>query len=282
MSETSNPLYRSGYPRSNGYDPEWIMDHQMGPNPLWLAEWLCMGMELKPEMRVLDLGCGTALTSIFLAREFGVRVWAADLWLNPDENWQRVLEAGAEDRVFPVKAEAHALPFAAGFFDAVVSVDTYQYFGTDLLYLDYLTRFVRPGGQLGVVVPGIMKPFEDGVPEHLTRKQANGHVFWEDSCICFLTPERWREIWGACGQIELKIADVQPDGCKLWHDFEVVLEEAGKNDPFPSVAETLAADAGEYLGFVRLVADRKDVGAAFNLYDPALVANMKAAGFGAK
>jgi cyclopropane fatty-acyl-phospholipid synthase-like methyltransferase len=34
-------------------------------------------VDLPPGSRVLDLGCGNALASIFLAREFGVRVVAA-------------------------------------------------------------------------------------------------------------------------------------------------------------------------------------------------------------
>jgi cyclopropane fatty-acyl-phospholipid synthase-like methyltransferase len=36
-------------------------------------------MDLKPSMRVLDLGCGRAMSSIFLHREFDVQVWAVDL-----------------------------------------------------------------------------------------------------------------------------------------------------------------------------------------------------------
>ena len=72
MIQNQHALYRSEFPLSNSYDPEWVMDNQMGPNALWLMEWLCQDLDLKAEMRVLDLGCGTAMTSIFLARELGV------------------------------------------------------------------------------------------------------------------------------------------------------------------------------------------------------------------
>ena len=81
----------------------------MGPNVLWLTEWLCEKMELKPGMRVLDMGCGKALSSIFLAKEYGAQVWANDLWIPAAENWQRIKEAGLENQIFPVHAEAHAL-----------------------------------------------------------------------------------------------------------------------------------------------------------------------------
>jgi cyclopropane fatty-acyl-phospholipid synthase-like methyltransferase len=74
-------------------------------------------------MRVLDMGCGTALTAIFLAREFDVQVWATDLWVKPTENLGRIVEQGAGNRVFPIYAEARALPFAENFFDAIVSFD---------------------------------------------------------------------------------------------------------------------------------------------------------------
>jgi len=58
------------------YDPDWVIDGQMGPNALWLAEWLSTALDLQPGMRVLDLGCGKAMTSVFWAREFDLRVYA--------------------------------------------------------------------------------------------------------------------------------------------------------------------------------------------------------------
>ncbi|MDP6514955.1 MAG: class I SAM-dependent methyltransferase [SAR202 cluster bacterium] len=74
------------YPLSAKYDPDWVIDNEMGPNVLWVTEAMCQAIELRPGMRVLDLGCGKALSSIFLAKEFGVQVWATDLWISPTEN----------------------------------------------------------------------------------------------------------------------------------------------------------------------------------------------------
>ena len=142
------------FPRASAYDPTWVYCNVMGPNSLWLTDALTQTLRLEPGMRVLDLGCGAAITSIFLAREFDVQVWAADLWIEPSLNTGRIEEAGVGDRVFPIEAEAHTLPFAHAFFDAIVSIDSFHYYGTDVRYLSYLAQFVRPGGAIGIVVPG--------------------------------------------------------------------------------------------------------------------------------
>jgi len=148
----------------------------MGPNALWLIEGLLNALPLKSGMRVLDLGCGRSLTSIFMAREFNVQVWAVDLWITPDHNRKRAEAAGVGHLVFPLRAEAHALPFSHDFFDVIVSIDAYHYFGTDVLYLNYLSRFLRPDGYVGMVVPGLMQPVTE-IPEHLARPQSNGKIF---------------------------------------------------------------------------------------------------------
>jgi len=61
-------LIKKQFPRSSRYETDWMLDNQMRPNAVWLAEWLCGALPLKPAMRVLDLGCGRAMTSIFLAK----------------------------------------------------------------------------------------------------------------------------------------------------------------------------------------------------------------------
>jgi len=58
--------------------------------------------------------------------------------------------AGLTNRqVVPLKADAVAPPFATEFFDAVVSIDSYNYFGRDPEYLGaHLLPLVKRGGEL--------------------------------------------------------------------------------------------------------------------------------------
>lgn len=237
------------FPRSAAYDPHWLIANQMGPNVLWLTEFLTQAMDLRPGMRVLDMGCGRALSSIFLAREFGVQVWATDLWIAAADNLRRIQDAGLEDRVFPIHAEAHALPFAPDFFDAAVSMDAYHYFGTDDLYLGTYSRFIKSGGQIGIVVPGLSREIGSDLPPNLVP-----HWAW-DFCS-FHTPEWWRIHWEKTGLVEVLTADAMPDGWAIWLRWEEMWEKIGASTPL-SNQDLLRADSEHLLGFTRLVAQRR-------------------------
>src|ERR1700761_6449508 len=105
-------LFNARFPRSNRYHPDWVIARGAGGgNALWLAEWLAEALDLKPGMRILDLGCGRAMSSVFFHREFGVEVWATDLWFSAADNLQCIRDAGVAQSVYPIHAEAHALPF---------------------------------------------------------------------------------------------------------------------------------------------------------------------------
>src|SRR5260221_4326996 len=179
----------------------------MGPNVLWLAEHASEALSLAPGMRVLDLGCGRHVSSIFTAKEFGGAVTAADLWIKPDENAERIAAAGIGGLVFPVHAEAHALPFASEQFDVIVSLDAYQYFGTDDLYLETIAKFLKPGGRIAIVVPGLAHEISD-VPAHL--RPCGDWAF-----SCFHSPQWWRHHWTKTGLVEVVSADWMADGHAL-------------------------------------------------------------------
>jgi cyclopropane fatty-acyl-phospholipid synthase-like methyltransferase len=236
------------YPLSSSYDPVWVLDNLMGPNALWLAESLTQVMDLQPGMRILDMGCGKAISSIFLAKEFGVKVWANDLWISATENWSRILAANLQDQVCPIHAEAHDLPYAEGFFDALVSFDAYHYFGTNDLYLGYYASFVKPGGLIGIVVPGVQTEFAEKLPEHLAED-------WDWEFWSFHSPEWWKRLWNRTGKVNVTHADMVPDGWRQWHLWLQVCQQIG----YPMDQKELAMlerDAGRFLGFSRVVAQR--------------------------
>lgn len=243
----SENLLIDQFPRSASYEQEWVFENQMGPNVLWLTEALTQVMKLKPGTRVLDLGCGRATSSIFLAKEFDLQVWATDLWIKAKENWKRVRSADLAHQVFPIHAEAHSLPFADEFFDAIVSMDAYHYFGTDDLYLGYITRFLKPDGQIGMVVPGLQQELNAGVPEHLKP-------YWEWEFGSFHSPEWWRKHWEKTGLVAVELADTIPQGWEHWMKWMKELFRQDGQDYARQEAEMLQVDAGRNLGFTRLVA----------------------------
>ena len=99
---TDDRFVSSRFPRSSAYHPEWILASVSGgANSLQLTEWLTEALDLRPGMRVLDLGCGRAASSVFLRREFGVQVWATDLWFSASERLQRIQDAGRRRRRLP-------------------------------------------------------------------------------------------------------------------------------------------------------------------------------------
>lgn len=147
------------YELSNKYADEKYLSKIMGPNPLKLTEELMLGLNIPRNGVVCDLGSGQGLTSLFLAKEYGFKVYAADLWSNPEENRRFFRSEGlTDDKILPVKADATALPFEKGFFDAVICVNSYNYFGRDPAFLDEkLLPFVKSGGLVAISVLGMKK-----------------------------------------------------------------------------------------------------------------------------
>lgn len=239
-------LLSDRFPRSNKYNPEWLVAGcSGGANPLWLTEWLTSRVDLRPGMRVLDLGCGRALSSIFLRREFEVEVWAVDLWFSASENLQRIRNADVEHGVHPIRSDARSLPFANDFFDAIISIDSFPYYGTDDLYLSYLSRFVKPGGQIAIAGAGLTREIEGAVPERLAS-------WWEPAMYCLHSASWWRSHWQKTGIVNVELSDTMPDGWQFWLQWQNVVS--------PENLEEICAiesDAGDYIGYVRVAARRR-------------------------
>jgi len=196
-------------------------------------------------MRVLDLGCGRALSSVFLRNEFDVEDWAVDLWFSVSENLQRIRDANVADGVYPIHADARALPFAQDFFDAVIAIDSFPYYGTDDHYLHYLARFVKPKGQIGIAGAGLMQEFERPVPVTLVD-------WWGPDMNSLHSASWWQSHWRKSGIVDLTLADSMPEGWQYWLEWQRVVAPHNRVE-----LRAIETDRGKYLGYVRVVARRR-------------------------
>lgn len=245
--ELQKALSLPQFPLSAKYDIQWVNDNEMGPNSMWLAEFLLDEMKLTKGMKVLDLGCGKSLSSIFLAKEFGVQVWAVDLWITATENYKRIKDAGVDDLVYPIHADAHSLPFANNFFDAIISLDAYHYFGTNQMYLESLIQYLKPKGQIGIVVPSVHEEFNNKVPEKLKP-------YWEPYLFTHHSPNWWKELWEGSERVKVQIADTMVNGYENWLKWDETLKEAGILKRNGDV-EMLKVDGGNFT-FARIIGEK--------------------------
>ena len=217
-----------------------------GANSLWLTEWLTTALDLRPGMRVLDLGCGRGASSIFLRREFGVQVWATDLWFDRlGENASASATPAsmtASFRSMPTPGRCRSPP---DFFDAIVSIDSFFYYGTDDFYLNYLVRFLKPGGPIGIAGAGMMQEIDGALPDHLRD-------WWTQDCWALHSAAWWRRHWERTGILDIELADTMPDGWQFWLDWHKAIAPDNHSE-----IKALEADRGRYFGYVRLVGRRR-------------------------
>lgn len=237
------------FPKSVKYNIKWVIENEMGPNALWLMEYLTDKMEIGKNMRILDLGCGKALSSIYLAKEYKVQICAADLWINATDNLKRIKESKVEKYVFPINVEAHNIPFADECFDIIVSVDSYHYYGTNELYLDYILKYLKPGGQIGIVIPAVRKEFGRIIPKKL-------RPYWESDMYCFHTIEWWKNLWEHSENIKIEMVEIMPDGYKNWLLWDKTLKDMGVLNRSGDV-ELLEASE-ENFTFIKIIGRKKN------------------------
>lgn len=87
--------------------------NMMGPSSLRLLEELLADVHVSNQgLRMLDLGCGHGLNSLYFAKEHGAQVFATDLWTSATDNYKRFKGWGLENNIIPIHADVHDLPFA--------------------------------------------------------------------------------------------------------------------------------------------------------------------------
>ena len=236
------------YVRSEKYNTPALQAKIMGPNPVKLEEELLRDHRIPQGAVVCDLGSGQGLTSVFLAKEYGFTVYAADLWSDPAENRVFFDEMGLDrEQIIPVKADATDLPFDKEFFDAVISTDSYNYFGRDEHYLDdKLLPFVKSGGYLYFAIPGMKKDCHDCLPPELL-------LSWTPEQLDYMHDVAyWSGMVGKCKGAEVISVTEMESNDEVWADWLKQENEYAIGD-----RKSMEAGGGKYLNFIAIVLRKK-------------------------
>lgn len=231
------------YGRKTCLDDSFVKTHLMGPNCLRIIEELMSDLSFPADARILDLGCGTALTSIYLATEYGCQVFATDLWIPATENYSRFVAQGLDERIVPIHADAHQLPFADHYFDAVVSVDSYQYFGTDPSFLDEkVVPLLKEGGIIAVSMPALQPGLSQlMLPDELT-------TFWNGEAIDFYSLAWWEDLWSKSTRATKVKTFSHSCHEKAWQDWLVCDNPYAQHD-----VEMMEVESGNWFDTIGLI-----------------------------
>ncbi|MFQ5922274.1 MAG: class I SAM-dependent methyltransferase [Anaerolineales bacterium] len=101
-------------------------------------------LALKPEDKVLDVGCGTGIWVDRLHREFGITGFGIDI---SSQSLRTATKESPKSLSF-LCAEGSVLPYRDGSFDAVISLDVLEHIEDQRRCLEEMSRVISPGGSL--------------------------------------------------------------------------------------------------------------------------------------
>lgn len=215
-------------------------ERMMGPDSYIIINELLENKATDEKIRILDLGCGKGLTSIYMAEKYkNAEIFAVDLWVEPKENYIFFKEQKLDNRIIPLNCSAENLPFAEEYFDMVVSVDSYHYFGLEKDFFKYnIKQLLKENGEIYIAVPGIKKDYE------IVPKDLEHHISEEDFKL-FKSINYWENLL-AKDLKEIKIKEMQ---CydEAWQSW------LSSDNPYAvEDIELLKADNGKYLNLISI------------------------------
>ena len=219
-------------------DKNILNERLMGPDCTIILNELLEGYENNDEIRILDLGCGKGLTSIYLAEKYkNAIIYAEDLWVEATDNYKFFKEQGYENRIIPLNTSAENLPFAYHYFDMIVSVDAYHYFGTDKLFFkENIKPYLKDNGLIFIAVPSMKDDYEK-VPQDLKG-------FISDEDFRFFKSIKYYENILKENIKEIKIEEMKCFN-EAWDSWLATDNPYAVND-----TELLKADNGKYLNLI--------------------------------
>ncbi len=160
--------------RANGYI--WMLERE-GREEFQKPEQVMEAFELRPGMKVADVGCGSGYFTVKVASEIGPegKVWAIDAWQDMLDYLERRLLIEGLENVELVKVDRDDPQIPDGSADLILMVDVYHYIKDRVAYGRVLRKDIAPGGRL-IVVDYIPKSLEErpwGPPpsQHMSEEE---------------------------------------------------------------------------------------------------------------
>jgi cyclopropane fatty-acyl-phospholipid synthase-like methyltransferase len=175
-----------------------------------------------------------------LRKKYGVEVWSVDLFRDPSSTLKLAKECNICNGLYPMQIDARRLPFARGFFDVILCIDSLPYFGTDDLYAPYLASFLKPGGLIGMAGAGLTEELIE-VPSYFDN-------WWIPEMWSYHSASWWANHWRKSCSIEVLSATSMEEGWSKWLDWQKLAYP--KNLPEISALES---DKGKHLSYIKVV-----------------------------
>ncbi|MCL2224730.1 MAG: class I SAM-dependent methyltransferase [Defluviitaleaceae bacterium] len=225
-----------------------LQETMWGPNGIRQSEELASHFAITKDMKILDLGCGQGLSSLYLVQAHGANVFATDLYACPTENHERFQKLGIADKIVPMLLDAtQPLPFARGYFDVIFSVGAYNMFGDNEEMLPKLIPYVKKGGYIAVAFPGLKYEFGDNVPPEM-------QPFWKEPDVarCIRGIEWWTDLFRKTEGIE--IVTISEMACHdiAWKEYLASRNPSDEGDKWD--LDMMEAEGGKYYNTIQLVA----------------------------
>jgi SAM-dependent methyltransferase len=227
LKATLREVDKSKYPELRDYSKADIW-RDIGPGGLYLVSLLAKELRLRPGALVLDLGCGSAESSLYLADNFQAKVIAADLSADPADNAKKVESRGHRGTVIPLRLDAsQPLPFAEEYFDAILCVNNLNFYGTDLAVVDRIAWHLKKGG---VFCSGGECLNEEFTPDQIINPPGvynfAGNV-WEADFLTSHSPGWWADHIARSRVLQLVSCLELEDGRRFYEEQALLSEPEG-------------------------------------------------------
>jgi arsenite methyltransferase len=155
------------------------------------TDMLAQSCQINETSHVLDIGCGVGLTACYLPERYGCRLTGVDL---SEQMVERSKERAVKKKVDALTtfqtANAEALPFEDGAFDAVICESVVAFSQKKQTVINEFTRVTKPGGYAGINEVTWVKTPPQSLKDYLAK--AMGQVE-------FLTEEGWTTLFEQAG-----------------------------------------------------------------------------------